>query len=254
MEKGAGVGKYSHFELVFCTVRACRHNCRRYSNTIMHRSGTKVAVSILSLVFEALTVIPENKASVTRHNAYLVTKGVLLSLRTWPGDLAVFCNCGEAVRDSLQIRYLAFSELRSDLKLWRWKFCRAVGGVRVAMEMNVSETCCVSLITFDVTVGDFFFCSQDELALLECRSSMQRFNTSHIQGRHRIPMWTRFCAQTVFLINMRYQTSVRNLWRLYLFDFTSFNKILHHIQAYLYAFMYSSRLCPKNSHTGWQRI
>jgi len=29
-------------------------------------------VSGLSLVFEALTVIPENKVSVTRHNAYLI--------------------------------------------------------------------------------------------------------------------------------------------------------------------------------------
>jgi len=76
MGKWAGVGKYSHFELVFCTVRACRLNCSCYSNTIMHRPGTKVALSILSLVFEALTVIPENKVSVTRHNAYLVIKGV----------------------------------------------------------------------------------------------------------------------------------------------------------------------------------
>jgi hypothetical protein len=55
----------------------------------MHRSVTKVAVSILSLVVEAFTVIPENKVSVPRYNAYLVTKGVLLSLRTWTGDLAV---------------------------------------------------------------------------------------------------------------------------------------------------------------------
>lgn len=55
----------------------------------MHRSGTKVAVFMLSLVVEAFTVIPENKVSVTLHNAYLVTEGVLLSLRTCSGDLAV---------------------------------------------------------------------------------------------------------------------------------------------------------------------
>lgn len=43
------------------------------------------------------------------------------------------------------------------------------------LETNVSETCCVSLIRFNVIAGDFFFFSQEGLAyyivVAECKYS-----------------------------------------------------------------------------------
>lgn len=188
--------------------------------------------------------------SVTRHNACSVTERTLLGLRTWPGDFAVI----------LQLHWSG-SRFSSDKK----SGCYWTSVLFVALEpkilsggrrcpSSVGNVLCFPHQIRRYCRGFFFFSSQEELALLQCRSWMQSFNTYDIQGCQRIPLWTRFCAQTVFLINLHYQTSIRNFWRLYLFNFTSFNKILHHIQDYLYAFMYRSRLCPQKSHICWQRI